>query len=101
METKEDYIEGTEAFRQRGLRLRAEVERNVKKDVMELATMVYSEVLNNYRGVEYNQIQAMKVFSALIAKFVKSNDRLGNRMLGLTIALTVLTALMLYKMICP
>jgi hypothetical protein len=101
METKEEYIEGTEAFRLRGSKLRAEVETDVKKDVMELATMVYSEVLRDDRGVEYNQIHAMKVFSALIAKFVKSNDKLGNQMRLLTIILTVLTALMLYKMICP
>jgi|SRR5665213_2781596 len=112
---EDKYIEGTEAFRLRRLELEKEVRKDVKKSVFGLATDVYDEVLRDDRDVVENQNHALKRFSAIIAKFTLSSDALGEKTLSLnrdtltltrhirilTIILTLLTAVMAYKMFCP
>ena len=75
------------------IRERSEIEsgRDLVKSIEQLLCDVHEEIHNNSGDQLGNIACAQKRMVSMMAKVAKSNNRVGNIMLGLTIAITILT----------
>jgi len=75
------------------VRERSEIEagRDLAKSIEQLLCDVHEEIHNNSGDQLGNIACAQKRMVSMMAKVAKSNNRVGNIMLGLTIAITILT----------
>jgi hypothetical protein len=73
-----------------------EVRRDLIKSGEQLLWDVHCEALDPKRTADENLIGTNKRFASMMLRVIRSNDKLGRRMLYLTLAIAIMTAAILY-----
>src|ERR1043166_120641 len=89
------YTEGTPEFKERRNKIANEVQKDMNKSLDQLMVDVYDEILREDRTLFENQVHAMKRFTCLLAKTIKSSEKQGAVIAKLTWAVVILTIVLI------